>query len=120
MAKGTGTLVMALGTFASVRSAKRSARSAERGARIAARSLLAAQRPLLMTSRLQDPPQKVEFVEGKRVAVRGGGATLEATPEAVYMAVSVRNVGTGLAVLHGWRVLVGLQRGRVRPPLEEF
>ena len=49
-----GTLVLAVATFASVRSANRAARTAER-------SLLAGMRPLLVTSRLQDLAQKVMF-----------------------------------------------------------
>ena len=120
LATAGGTLVLAVATFASVRSANRSARSADRAARIAERSLLAGQRPLLVTSRLEDPEQKVEFTEGNRVAVQGGRATLEVTAEAVYAALLVRNAGPGLAVLLGWQLVAGLPRERVHPPLEEF
>jgi hypothetical protein len=35
-------------------------------------------------------------------------------------AISVRNVGTGLAVMLGWHVQVGRQAERSHPPLEEF
>lgn len=115
-----GTLVLAVATFASIRSANRSARTSERAARTAERSLLRGQRPLLVNSRLQDPVQKIQYPEGKWLSVDGGGAALEVTDEVVYLAVSVRNVGTGLAVLHGWHVQVGLQRERSHPPLEEF
>jgi hypothetical protein len=52
LATAGGTLVLALATFASVRSANRSARVAEE-------SLLASVRPLLMPSRLDDPMVKV-------------------------------------------------------------
>lgn len=38
----------------------------------------------------------------------------------VYLAVSIRNVGSGVAVLHGWHVQAGLQTQRSHPPLEEF
>lgn len=120
LATAGGTLVLAVATFASVRSANRSARSAERAARIAERSLLAGVRPLLVNSRLPDPQQKIEFTEGKWLAVPGGGAALEATESVVYMAISVRNVGTGLAVLHGWHLRAGRQIERAHPPLEEF
>jgi len=115
-----GTLVLAVATFASVRSANRSARTSERVARTAERSLLVGQRPLLVNSRLQDPRQKVQYREGIWLTVDGGTAELEVTDQAVYLAVSVRNVGTGLAVLHGWDVRVGLETDRSRPPLEEF
>jgi hypothetical protein len=115
-----GTLVLAVATFASIRSANRAARTSERAARTAERSLLGAQRPLLVNSRLQDPEQKVQFPEGMTLTVDGGTATLQVTDEVVYLAVSVRNVGTGLAVLHGWHLLVGLQTEPSHPPVEEF
>jgi hypothetical protein len=47
LATAGGTLVLAVSTFASVKSANRAARAAER-------SLLAGLRPLLVPSRLQD------------------------------------------------------------------
>ena len=128
LATAVGTLVLAVATFASVRSANYSARAAdqaartaEQSARIAERSLLAAERPLLMSSRLQDPEQKIEFLEGDFFKVAGGGATLQVADGAVYMVISVRNVGTGLAVMHGWHVEVsGPQPRQTHPPLEEF
>jgi hypothetical protein len=127
LATAAGTLVLAVATFASVRSANYSARAADRAARIAEqsariaeRSLLAAERPLLMSSRLQDPEQKIQFMEGRLVRVAGGAATLEAADGAVYMVVSVRNVGTGLAVMHGWHVKVGVEPQPTHPPLEDF
>jgi hypothetical protein len=92
---GGGTLVLAAATFASVRSANRAARTAER-------SLLVGLRPLIMTSRLQDPSQKVMFVDRHWVKVDGGCAVVEVTDQAIYLVVSVRNAGNGLAVLHGW------------------
>jgi hypothetical protein len=36
------------------------------------------------------------------------------------MVVSIRNVGSGLAVLHGWHMDAGLQRERTHPPVAEF
>jgi hypothetical protein len=120
LATAGGTLVLAVATFASIRSANRSARISERAARTAERSLLADQRPLLVASRLQDPQQKVQYPEGLWLAVDGGTAAVQVADEAVYLAVSIRNVGTGLAVMHGWHVRVGLQRERSHPPLEEF
>jgi hypothetical protein len=90
LATAAGTLVLALATFASVRSANRAARVAER-------SLLAGLRPLLLPSRLEDSSQKVAFVEGKYIAVPGGMGVAECTDEAVYLAASLRNVGPGIA-----------------------
>ena len=127
LATAVGTLVLAIATFASVRSANYSARAADRAARvaeqsarIAERSLMAAERPLLMSSRLQDPEQKIQFMEGRFLKVAGGSATLEVADGAVYMVISVRNVGTGLAVMHGWHVDVTGQPLQTPPPLEDF
>jgi len=120
LATAGGTLVLAVATFASVRSSNRSARIGERAARTAERSLLAGQRPLLVNSRIQDPAQKIEFLNGNWVTVSGGEAVLDPADEAIYMAVSIRNVGTGLAVMHGWHVMIGRQAERTHPPLEEF
>ena len=64
LATAAGTLVLAMATFASVRSANRAARVAER-------SLLVGLRPLLVPSRLEDPPQKVAFVEGTHLGCPG-------------------------------------------------
>jgi hypothetical protein len=94
---GGGTLVLAGATFASVRSANRASRAAEQ-------SLLSGLRPLLMTSRAQDPALKVGFADNHFVQLPGGSATAEATDSAIYLTLSVRNVGNGMAILHGWRV----------------
>jgi hypothetical protein len=120
LATAGGTLVLAVATFASIRSANRSARIAELAARTAERSLLAGQRPLLMNSRLQDPKQKIQYPEGIWLTVDGGGATVEVTDDVVYLGVSVRNVGTGLAVMHGWHAQPGLRTDRSHPPLDDF
>jgi hypothetical protein len=97
LATAGGTLALAGVTLASVRSANRAARVAEQ-------SLLAAQRPLLVTARVDDPPQKVGFVDDVWFQISGGQAAASATDEAVYFAIALRNVGTGIAVLHGWHV----------------
>jgi hypothetical protein len=127
LATALGTLVLAVATFASVRSANYSARAAdqaarvaEQSARIAERSLMAAERPLVMNSRLQDPEQKILFLGGKFLRVAGGAATLEVADGVVYMVISVRNVGTGLAVMHGWHAEVTEQSQLTHPPLEDF
>jgi hypothetical protein len=105
LATAGGTLALAGATFVSVRSANRAARVAER-------SLLAGLRPLLLPSRTEDPPQKVIFADGKHVVAPGGGGAAEATDEAVYLAMSLRNVGNGIAVLHGWKFAAAPLRGR--------
>jgi len=110
-----GTLALAGVTLASVRSANRAARVAEQ-------SLLAAQRPLLVPSRTEDPAVKVGFQDDVWFNVPGGQGAASATDEAVYFVISVRNVGTGIAVLHCWDLLPKLElRPEVTPtPLEDF
>jgi len=111
---GGGTLVLASATFASVRSANRASRVAER-------SLLAGLRPLLMPSRPDDPTLKVGFMDNHFVALPGGSATAEATESAIYLSMSVRNVGNGIAVMHGWRIEFSRElQGMTRPALEDF
>jgi hypothetical protein len=95
LATAGGTLVLALATFASVRSANRAARVAER-------SLLAGLRPLLLPSRLNDPPQKIGFVDDKWFLAEGGRGIAEVGESAVYLAIPLRNAGSGIAILHGW------------------
>ena len=105
LATAGGTLVLAGATFASVRSANRAARVAEE-------SLLAGLRPLLVPSRLGDPPQKINFVDGKVIVAPGGGGAAEVGDDAVYLGLSLRNAGSGVAVLHSWHVYAELQTGR--------
>jgi hypothetical protein len=104
LASAGGTLVLAGVTVASVRSANRAARVAEQ-------SLLAAQRPLLTQSRMDDANIKVGFQDDVWFSVPGGQGIAEATDQAVYLVIPVRNVGTGIAVLHGWHLYPDLQFG---------
>src|SRR5918912_884510 len=113
LATAGGTLVLAGATFASVRSANRAARVAEQ-------SLLVGMRPLLIPSRLEDPAQKVTFFDGKLIAVPGGAGAAEVTDEAIYLAISVRNAGSGIAVLHGGRFYPDGAPRSEHAPLEEF
>jgi hypothetical protein len=95
LATAGGTLILAIATFGSVRSANRAARAAER-------SLLAGLRPVLMPTRLQDPPQKVSFADEHWVKVDGGHGSVEVTEQTIYLVITLRNAGAGIAVLHGW------------------
>jgi hypothetical protein len=101
LATAAGTLVLAIATFASVRSSNRSARVAEL-------ALEERRRPVLMQSRLQDIDQKIMFVDERWLHVNGGGAAAEHDNDIVYLAVSLRNVGQGIGVLQGWHVYPGL------------
>jgi hypothetical protein len=113
LATGVGTLVLAVATFASVRSANRSAR-------VAQEALKVNQRPLLVNSRLNDPMQKIFFMEGHPMALEGGRGGAELGNGVVYLAVSVRNAGQGVAVLHGWRFQVGTEIDPPRPDPATF
>jgi hypothetical protein len=94
-ATAAGTLVLAVATFSAVRSGQRAARATEL-------ALLAGIRPVLLASRFDDPEQKISFMDEHWVRVGGGKASAEATNDAVYLVVSLRNVGNGLAVLDRW------------------
>jgi hypothetical protein len=109
-----GTLILAIATFASVRSGNRTARLAER-------SLLEGIRPLLLTARPQDPEQKVGFQDDHWVKVPGGHGAADVTDQAIYFAIPVRNVGPGLAVLNAWYLHPGRSSGDARrPELDDF
>jgi hypothetical protein len=113
LATAGGTLVLAAATFGSVRSANRAARVAER-------SLLAGLRPLLVPSRLEDATQKVGFADGKWLSVPGSCGVAETADDAVYLVISLRNVGSGIAALHGWRFSVGWDRTSDQPDPATF
>ncbi len=113
LATAGGTLVLAMATFGSTRSANRAARTAER-------TLEAGLRPVLVGSRLQDPPQKIMWADQHWAKVDGGRATVEVGDGVAYLAMSIRNVGRGLAVLQGWHLMAGLPDPDVRPDEGEF
>ena len=105
LATAGGTLVLAGTTYASVRSANRAARVAET-------SLLAGLRPLIMQSAPDDRALEAGFMDGVTVSVPGGR---------LYIAISLRNVGPGIGVLHGGFVYGDRRRASdARAPLEAF
>src|SRR5579862_1320842 len=116
LATAFGTLVLAVATFVAVRSSNRSARIAEV-------ALQEQRRPLLAPSRLEDPLQKIMFLEGHWVHAAGGHAAVEQIDGTVYLAISVRNVGSGIAVCQGWAARPGAGSSGDYPqhvPLEEL
>jgi hypothetical protein len=113
LATAGGTLILAVATFGSTRSANRAARTAER-------AMLAGLRPLLLTSRLQDPAEKVMWSDEHFAKLPGGQATIEAEGGIVYMAIALRNVGAGIAVLRGWCVHPGFDPEKPMTPVEDF
>jgi hypothetical protein len=116
LATAAGTLVLAMATFSAVRSSNRSARIAEA-------ALQEQRRPLLAPSRFSDPKQKIMFLEGNWVVASGGHGAAEHIDGSVYLAISVRNVGSGIAVCQGWVVRPGVTSSRDVPThagLDEF
>jgi hypothetical protein len=109
LATAGGTLVLAVATFSSVKSGSRSARIAER-------SLLAGLRPLLIPSREDDPVEYVRFGDGQVLNVPGHGGAVLLSDESIYMAIALRNGGSGLAVLHAWHAE---PRGDVQAVVDE-
>jgi len=100
LATAGGTLILAMATFASVRSANRAARVAEE-------LLLTGLRPLLLAARFGDPPEKVTWQDEHLTKAAGGRGVIEEEHGVIYMAIALRNAGAGLAVLHAWNVRVG-------------
>jgi hypothetical protein len=116
MVTGAGTLVLAIATFASVRSSNRSARIAEA-------ALQEQRRPLLVPSRFEDPAQKIMFVDQHWVRATGGHGAAECIDGSVYLAASLRNVGSGIGVCQGWTINAGLMYSGAAPthaPEQEF
>ena len=95
LATAFGTLVLAVATFVAVRSSNRSARVAEQ-------ALRAGLRPLLVASHTVDPAMKVLWFDQHVVHLSGGGAVFEEHDGVIYLAMGVRNLGVGIALLHGW------------------
>jgi hypothetical protein len=100
-ATALGTLVLAVATFSAVRSSNRSARIAEAAFQVNLR-------PVLVTSRLDDPVQKIRWVDDHWARLDGSQASVEVVDGSIYLAISVRNVGPGLAVTFGWYVFTDL------------
>jgi len=116
LATGAGTLVLAIATFAAVRSSNRSALIAEL-------ALQEQRRPILVPSRIDDPEQTLNYADGHWVKVAGGYAAADAENGNVYLAISLRNVGNGIGVCQGWAVRAGMTLNSqvpVQMPDEEF
>ena len=95
LATAGGTLVLAVATFSAVRSSNRSARVAEE-------SLLSGLRPLLVPSLGGDPVHKALWADRHVAKVEGGRAVIERGGDVIYLALGLRNVGSGIALIHGW------------------
>ena len=114
LATAGGTLALAGATYGAVRSGNRAARAAEL-------SMLAQLRPLLIQSSPGDAPLRVGFMDSVSVTAPGEGAGVEVVDGRVYVVLSLRNVGPGIAVLHGGQVFPGRRMSTVdHAKLDEF
>lgn len=114
LATAGGTLVLAGATFSAVRSSNRSARIAEQ-------ALQEQRRPLLVHARLDDPVQKVMFLGGHWVRTEGSQAVVDEEDGVLFLALALRNVGSGIAVLQGWHLWPEIVTSDVaHPEPEEF
>lgn len=113
LATAGGTLILAVATFASTRSANRAARVSEE-------TLKVGLRPVLFNARPQDPPQKVGFIDDHWLVLRDGLAAVQESDGSLYLAIPLRNVASGLAVLHGWYIWLQRMTDDRRAPVEDF
>ncbi len=100
LATALGTLVLAIATFAAVRSSNRSALIAEL-------ALQEQRRPILVPSHLDDPVQKLGFADGVWIQAAGGRGVAKLVDGNVYLGINLRNVGNGIGVLQGWSARAG-------------
>jgi hypothetical protein len=112
LATAGGTLVLAAATFGATRSANRSARLAEL-------ALQERRRPVLVNSRDDDRAQTVSWPDRPPISLPGGGVAVEFDDDAVHLAISLRNVGAGLAVLQGWYARAEVARSTQPPAAPE-
>ena len=59
-----------------------------------------------MPSRLEDPAQKVMWPDEHWVRLPGSGASVEEVDGDLLMVMSLRNAGSGIAVIHGWHLVI--------------
>jgi hypothetical protein len=111
LATAVGTLVLAVATFASTRSANHSARIAER-------ALDLNLRPLLIPAHEWEPSERITFRD-EIVDLRAGFAVVEQRSGGLYFAAQLRNVGAGIGVLTSWKVKANVEKSLaelVEPP----
>ena len=100
LATAGGTLILAIATFSSVRTAHQANRTTEHALQVSLR-------PVLVPTRWEDPPEKVMFIDDHWVKVEGGRAGVDVTDDVIYFVLPLRNLGNGLAVLDRWDIRPG-------------
>ena len=105
LATAGGTLVLAIATFGSTRTANRASRLSEQ-------ALQTRIRPLLLTARFEDPVEKITWLDEHMTKAAGGFGMFEHDDGNYYFAIALRNVGPGLAILHGWHITLDPTQGQ--------
>ena len=95
-----GTLVLAVASFGSIRSAERAARSAERALQVSLR-------PILVGARPTDPQQKLIWTDGHSTHLNGSAGYAHLGEDVIYLGAALRNLGPGLGIVHGWSLREG-------------
>ncbi|RAG86598.1 hypothetical protein DN069_05460 [Streptacidiphilus pinicola] len=95
-----GTLVLAVASFGSIRSAERAARSAERALQVSLR-------PILVGARPTDPQQKLIWTDGHSTHLTGSAGYAHLGEDVIYLGAALRNLGPGLGIVHGWSLREG-------------
>ena len=76
---------------------------------------------MVVHARLDDPVQKVMFLDGHWIRAEGSQAVIDEESGVLYLGLALRNVGTGIAVLQGWYPWLDLVTADVdHPPAEDF
>ena len=71
---------------------------------------------MLTPSRREDPEEPVQFADGRVFEVGSGRAMLHRDQAAIYLAVPLRNVGSGIALLRGYRLEAEAAEGIAEDP----
>jgi hypothetical protein len=88
---------------------------------VSEQSLKVGLRPVLFNARPQDVAQKVGFMDEHWLVLRDGLAAAQESDGNVYLAIPLRNVASGLAVLHSWHISTDRPSPNTPPPpLEQF
>jgi hypothetical protein len=81
---------------------------------------MAGLRPLLVPSLAGDPVHKALWADRHVARVEGGRAVVEVEGGVIYLALGLRNVGSGIALIQGWLAATHLAADGARPAPEEF
>jgi hypothetical protein len=77
-------------------------------------------RPVLVHSHPDDRVEHVGFMNRARLTIRGGGAAIAVDDSGAYFAMSLRNVGAGIAVLQAWQAVDGAPASTPPTPVDGF